>query len=128
MLSTCNAEPYAIPVSAPLRAGDRRILFSLKRTRKSLSRLRQHPQVALTLLAKGDVAFTARGRAEVVQDAMAGTPEFAAVALDVADVDDHRSQGLTVESGVSLDWSNEASHRFLHQHLDALREVAASET
>jgi hypothetical protein len=127
VLSTADAEPYAIRVTAPLGTTDRRILFSLKRTRESLSRLREHPQVALTILAKGDVAFTARGRAEVVQDPMAGAPEFAAVALNVADVDDHCSPGLAVESGVSLDWTSDASHRFLRQHLHPLQEVAASQ-
>jgi oxalate decarboxylase len=128
VLSTVDAEPYAIPVTAPLRTGERRILISLKRTRKSLTRLRKHPQAALTILAKGDIAFTARGRAQVVQDPMVRAPEFAAVALDVEDLEDHRSPGLAVDSGVSLDWTNEATHRFLQQHLDALRELAAGET
>jgi hypothetical protein len=123
-----DAEPYAIPVTAPLRTGERRILISLKRTRKSLTRLRKHPQAALTILAKGDIAFTARGRAQVVQDPMVRAPEFAAVALDVEDLEDHRSPGLAVDSGVSLDWTNEATHRFLQHHLDALRELAAGET
>jgi oxalate decarboxylase len=127
VLSTASAAPYAIPITAPLRTGDRRILFSLKCTRESLARLREHPQAALTILAKGDIAFTARGRAEIVQDPMVGAPEFAAVALDVAEVDDHRSPGLAVESGVTLDWASEGSHRFLQSHLDALREVAARE-
>jgi oxalate decarboxylase len=124
ILSTMDSEPYAIPVTAPLRVGDRRILFSLKRCRESLARLREHPEVALTILAKGDMAFTARGRARVVQDAMSVTPEFAAVAMDVEAIDDHRTGGLAVESGVGLDWSNEGTHRFLREHLQALREVA----
>jgi Pyridoxamine 5'-phosphate oxidase len=127
VLSTVDAEPYAIPVTAPVRTADRRILFALKRTRASLERLRKHPQVALILLAKEDVAFTARGRAQVVQDPMVRAPDFAAVALDVAGVDDHRSPSLAVDCGVSLDWTNDATHRFLQQHMDALREVAASE-
>jgi hypothetical protein len=127
VLSTRDGEPHAIPVTAPLRVGDRRILFSLKRIRASLARLREHPQVALTILAKGDLAFTARGRARVVQDPMVRAPEFAAVAIEVEEIEDHRQPGLAVESGVSLDWTNEETQRFLQEHTNALREVAASE-
>src|SRR4051794_34883102 len=50
-LATLDDAPHAIPVSAPVRAGDARILLSLKRTRNSLARLRRRPAVALTLLA-----------------------------------------------------------------------------
>ncbi|MGA7323480.1 MAG: pyridoxamine 5'-phosphate oxidase family protein [Rhodomicrobium sp.] len=126
VLSTADAEPYAIPITAPVRVGDHRILFSLKRTRESLARLREHPQAALTILAKGDIAFTARGHAHVAEDPMDRAPEFAAVALEVTDIDDHRSPSLAVETGVSLDWTNEATHKFLEEHLDALSQVAAS--
>jgi hypothetical protein len=126
VLSTADAEPYAIPITAPVRVGDHRILFSLKRTRQSLARLREHPQVAVTILAKGDIAFTARGHAHVAEDPMDRAPEFTAVALEVADIDDHRSPGLAVETGVSLDWSNDATHKFLQEHLEALSALAAS--
>jgi hypothetical protein len=34
---------------------------------------------------------------------------------------------LVVDSGVSLDWTNERTRRFVQEHLNALREVAASE-
>lgn len=56
VLATMNRAPYAIPVSAPLRAADNLILFSLRRDRGSLARLRKRPQVALTILADGDIA------------------------------------------------------------------------
>jgi oxalate decarboxylase len=128
VLSTEDGEVHAIPVTAPLRAGDSQILFSLKRDRESLARLRRHPQVALTILGKGDVAFTASGRARVVQEPMEDAPEFAAVAIDVEDIYDHRQPGLAVDAGVSLDWDNEETKRFLKEHLNALKEVAASET
>jgi len=49
VLSTENEEVHAIPITAPLRAGDHRILFRLKRCRRSLARLREHPKVALTI-------------------------------------------------------------------------------
>jgi hypothetical protein len=61
VLATLDGGPYAIPVSAPLRAGDRRILLSLHRTRGSLSRLRERRQLALAVLTEGNIAFTARG-------------------------------------------------------------------
>jgi hypothetical protein len=126
VLSTQNEEVHAIPITAPLRIGDRQILLRLKRCRESLARLREHPKVALTIFAKGNVAFTARGPARVVQESMLGAPAFAAIAIDVENIDDHRQRDLVVDSGVSLDWNNERTERFLQEHLNALREVAAS--
>ena len=126
VLSTENGEVHAIPITAPLRVGDRRIVFRLKRCRESLARLREHPKVALTIFAKGNLAFTARGPARIVQEPMLGAPMFAAVAIDVENIDDHRQRDFAVDSGVSLDWTNERTHRFVQEHLNALREVAAS--
>jgi hypothetical protein len=127
VLSTENGEVHAIPITAPLRIGDRRILFRLKRCRESLARLREHPKVALTIFGKGNLAFTARGPAHVVQESMVVAPAFAAVAIDVENIDDHRQREFVVDSGVSLDWTNERTEQFLQEHLKALREVAASE-
>jgi hypothetical protein len=126
VLSTENGEVHAIPITAPLRIGDRRILFRLKRCRESLARLREHPKVALTIFGKGNLAFTARGPAHVVQESMVVAPAFAAVAIDVENIDDHRQREFAVDSGVSLDWTNERTQRFLQEHLNSLREVAAS--
>jgi len=98
----------------------------LKRSRESLARLREHPKVALRIFAKGDLAFTARGPARVVREPMLGAPMFAAVAIDVENIDDHRQRDLVVDSGVSLGWTNERTQRFVQEHLNALREVAAS--
>jgi hypothetical protein len=126
VLSTENGEVHAIPITAPLRVGDRRILFRLKRCRESLARLREHPKVALTIFGNGNLAFTARGPAHVVQESMVVAPAFAAVAIDVENIDDHRQREFAVDSGVSLDWANERTERFLQEHLNSLREVAAS--
>ena len=126
VLSTENGEVHAIPITAPLRVGDRRILFRLKRCRESLARLREHPKVALTIFGKGNLAFTARGPAHVVQESMVVAPAFAAVAIDVENIDDHRQREFAVDSGVSLDWTNERTERFLQEHLNSLRELAAS--
>jgi hypothetical protein len=126
VLSTENGEVHAIPITAPLRVGDRRLLFRLKRCRESLARLREHPKVALTIFGKGNLAFTARGPVRVVQEPMVGAPAFAAIAMNVENIDDHRQRDLVIESGVSLDWANERTRRFVQEHLNALREVAAS--
>ena len=126
VLSTQNEEVHAIPITAPLRIGDRQILLRLKRCRESLARLREHPKVALTIFAKGNLAFTARGPARIVQESMIVAPAFAAIAIDVENIDDHRQREFVVDSGVSLDWANERTEQFLQEHLNALREVAAS--
>jgi len=57
---------------------------------------------------------------------MVAAPTFAAVAIDVENIDDHRQRDLVVDSGISLDWANERTQRFVQEHLNALREVAAS--
>src|SRR6516164_4781659 len=55
VLATAGPAPHAIPVSAPVRAGDRRILLSLQRSRGSLARLRARPSVALLVLTAGNI-------------------------------------------------------------------------
>ena len=117
--------PHAIPITAPLRAADRRILFALKHGRGSLERLRRHPQVALLIIGKDDLAFTARGTARIVQEAVRYEPEFAVVSIEVEAIDDHRLKGRSVTSGVGWDSCSQPNTRFLHAHLDELREIAA---
>jgi hypothetical protein len=112
------------PVSAPLRAGDRRILLSLHRTRGSLSRLRERPQVALLVLTDGNIAFTARGRAEIVQEPMASAPDYAAVAIEVEHIDDHRQAEFVVEGGVNRRWLDEGERDALGARVRALGELA----
>src|ERR687887_538137 len=106
VLSTVDGDPHAIPVTAPLRAGARRVLLALKRDCASLARLRRRPEVALAVLAAGDEAFTARGRASVVQEPMTRAPEYAAVVIDVDEIDDDRLSAVTVESGVDVQRMN----------------------
>lgn len=117
--------PHAIPITAPLRIADRKILFALKRDRGSLERLRNFPLVALLILGKGDLAFTASGRATIVQEPMLRAPGFAAVSIDVETIDDHRLKGRAVACGAELDWDDPCTKRFLRAHIDALREIAA---
>jgi len=124
VLSTLDDGPYAIPVSAPLRAGDRRILLSLRRDRGSLARLRSRPEVALTVLAAGDVALTARGRASVVREHMESGDDYAAVAIDVEQIEDHRQAAFDVAAGVDRTWRSPAEQRDLGARVRELSELA----
>ena len=94
--------PHAIPVSALVRAGEHTILLSLHRSRGSLARLRIRPQVALLLLAEGNMIFTARGTAQVMAEPMLGAPDYAAVEINVTGLDDHR-QGEVDETRALAD-------------------------
>jgi hypothetical protein len=118
--------PHAIPVSAPVRAADRRILFALRGDRGSLARLRKQDRVALAVLTEGDTAFTARGRARIVQDPMECAPDYATVAIDVEHIDDHRQAAFRIEGGIDRRWVEESEKRALGERVAALGELAAS--
>jgi hypothetical protein len=128
VLATVDHGPYAIPVSAPLRAGNRRILLSLHRSRGSLARLRKSAQVALTILTEGDLAFTARGCARIVKDSLVRAPEYVPIAIDVEHIDDHRQVEFRVQSGIDRRWVDEDEQRALQARVDALSGLAASST
>lgn len=119
VLSTSNGAPHAIPIATFTRAGERRILFSLNRSRGSLERLRESPQVALVVLGEDDTAFTAIGRARVVQESMDSEPDFAAVELDVDAIDDHRQPGYEV----GIEWIDKRELVALRERVAALREL-----
>ena len=138
VLSTVDPEPHAIPVSAPVRADDRTILLCLRRDRDSLARLRARPAVALTVLAGGDVAFTARGRAVVDEEPMAVDAgytavrievtavdeAYAAVRIEVTAVDDHRQAAFHVTAGVDRDWRDAGEQQALGGRVRTLRSRA----
>jgi hypothetical protein len=126
VLATVDERPYAIPVSAPLRAGDRRIVLSLHSSRGSLARLRAHPEVALVILTGGNVAFTALGRARVFEAPLAGTSDHVGVAIDVEQVDDHRHDAFVIESGIDRTWLDENEQRALMGRLTVLTQHAAN--
>jgi oxalate decarboxylase len=126
VLSTMNGSLHAIPVVNVLRAGDREILIALARSRGSLLRIHQDAVVALTLLIEGNHAFTARGRARIVQDTMDGAKAFSAIAIDVAEIDDHRQTSFSVDSGVGLHWNNDAARTALRDHIGLLRKIAST--
>jgi Pyridoxamine 5'-phosphate oxidase len=124
VLSTAGAAPHAIPVSTAVRAGPRRALLALARTRASLERLRADPRCALTVIAGDDVAFTAHGRAAVVEDPMAVAESVVAVAIDVEDVQSHADARFAIEAGVRWRWiDDEAAARDAAIH-EALRRLA----
>jgi Pyridoxamine 5'-phosphate oxidase len=120
VLSTVDEGVHAIPVSAPVRAGDRRILLSLHRSRDTLGRIRRWPEVALTFLAEDDLAFTARGRATVAEEPMAVDPEYVAVTIEVAQVDDHRQPAFRVTTGIGREWLDDAARTQLAARVRAL--------
>ncbi len=125
VLATIDPAPHAIPVSAPVRAGDRRILLSLKRGRGSLARLRERPQVALLVLAAGNLVLTAYGTARVVEEPMEGASDYAAIQIDVEGIDDHRQAEFVVQSGVDREWTDGREQRALGARVEALRDLAA---
>lgn len=125
VLATVDDGPHAIPVSAPVRAGDQTILLGLHRDRESLGRLRRRPQVALLVLAEGNVAFTARGTARIAAEPLAGARDYVAVAIDVTEVDDHRQPAFTVEAGVDRAWIDPTEREALGRRVQALRDLDA---
>ena len=120
VLSTVDEAVHAIPISAPVRADDRRILLSLHRSRDTLGRIRRWPEVALTFLAEDDLAFTARGRATIVEEPMAVEPEYVAVLIEVAHIDDHRQPEFRVSAGVDRDWVDQGAKARLAARVHAL--------
>jgi hypothetical protein len=104
VLCTAGGPPHAIPVSTAVRAGPRRVLLALARTRTSLARLRTDPRCALTVVAGGDTAFTAHGRATVVQDPMEVADSVVAVAIDVEAIQSHADPRFAIEAGVRWRW------------------------
>ena len=120
VLSSVDEGVHAVPVSAPVRAGDRQILVSLHRSRDTVGRIRRRPEVALTFLAEDDLAFTARGSATVVGEPMAVDPGYVAVMIDVAHVDDHRQPAFRVTAGVDREWIDETARAGLAARVDAL--------
>src|SRR5215472_17253529 len=127
VLSTVDEDVHAIPVSAPVRADDRTILLSLHRSRDTLGRIRRWPVVGLTVLAEGDLAFTARGRAAVVEDPMTADPEYVAVSIAVDHVDDHRQPAFRVTAGVDREWVDKAARAALAARVHALSNASVQQ-
>jgi hypothetical protein len=123
VLSTAGRPPHAIPVSTAVRAGPRRLLLALASRRASLARVREDPACSLTVMAARDVAFTASGRATVVQDPMEVAENVVAVAFEVETVHDHGDPRFAIEAGVRWRWTDpDAAERDAAIH-EALRRL-----
>jgi hypothetical protein len=108
VLATAGEAPHAIPVSAAVRAGPRRVLVALAVTRGSLARLRADGRVALAIVAP-DVAVTAHGRARVVDEAL--VEGVVAVEIEVDSVQDHDRPTFSIEAGVRWRWTDVEAQR-----------------
>ena len=103
-LVTQGEAPHAIPVSLVVRAGPRSLLVGLAPRREALARLRADPRAALTVLASGDHAFTAHGRAVSFEEA----GHVIAVRIEVDRIADHNRPSYEIRDGVQWDWTDEA--------------------
>jgi hypothetical protein len=126
ILATAGDAPHAIPVSTAVRISDTRVAFALSRRRLSLARLREDPRCALALLAGGDVAVTVHGVVTVVQDPMEVADRVAALALDVARVQDHGQPRFVIEEGVRWRWTDPEAEARDAEIRAALRAFSAS--
>ena len=124
VLTTGGGPPHAIPVSTALRAGPTTAVLGLARTRTSLARLHADPRVALTILAKGDVAVTALGTAHVLDEIAGGV---VAVRVEVDDVQDHNQPTYVIEDGVRWRWVDPDAERRDAEVRAALQRVADGE-
>ncbi|MFQ6325792.1 hypothetical protein ACLMAL_06585 [Nocardia sp. CWNU-33] len=127
VLVTTDPAPHAIPVSWPVRAGDRRILLSLKSDRGSLARLRERADVALLILGGGDVALCARGKAQVIPEDLPGAPDYVAVRIDVEVIDDHRQSAFEVADGIQRKVLDASELRALEGRVTTLRAWAENQ-
>jgi nitroimidazol reductase NimA-like FMN-containing flavoprotein (pyridoxamine 5'-phosphate oxidase superfamily) len=117
VLSTGGGDPHAIPVSTAFRAGPRAVMLGLALGRESLARLRREPACALTVLAAGDLAFTALGRAAIVDEG----ERMAAVRIDVERIQDHGTDRFVVDDGVRWRWTDADAERADAAVREALR-------
>ena len=124
ILATAGPGPHAIPVSTALRAGPRTILLALAAGRGSLARLRADPSVAVAIVAGGDVALTAYGKAEPLQEPM---PEgVVAVRVAVERIQDHRRPAFVIEVGVRWRWTEAREQERDAQVRTALELIASA--
>jgi hypothetical protein len=122
LLSTGGGAPHAIPVSAAVRAGPRRVLIALAAHRESLARLRREPRCALTIVTAPDVACTAHARAEILPGEL--VDGVVAVALHVDAIQDHMQPRFAIEAGVAWRWTDEEARERDRAVREALSERA----
>jgi hypothetical protein len=106
VLSTSGAHPHAIPVSTAVRGGPRTILLALALRRESLARVREDARCALTVMAGGNLAFTAHGHATIVQEPMDVSDRVAALRIEVDAIQDHADDRFQITEGVNWRWTD----------------------
>jgi hypothetical protein len=57
---------------------------------------------------------------------MDGVKTFSAIAIDIAEIDDHRQALFSVDSGVSLHWNSDADRTAFRDHIGLLRKIAST--
>ena len=124
VLSTGAGPLNAIPVSTAVPTGPQTILLALASRRESLARLREDPRCALTIMAGGDVAFTAHGRAAIVEDPMAVSDRVTAMRIDVEAIQDHGQDTFEIDDGVRWHWTTPEAERRDAEIRAALREIS----
>ncbi|HEX3831528.1 MAG TPA: hypothetical protein VHW04_06125 [Solirubrobacteraceae bacterium] len=108
ILVTGGERPHAIPVSAVIRAGPRRLLIGLARSRESLARLRRSPEVTVAICAR-DVAVSVDGRARVLKSDL--VDGVAAVAVEAEAIHDHDRPTFALHAGVAWEWTDDEAAR-----------------
>jgi len=119
VVTTAGDAPHAIPVSLVLRAGPRTLTLGLAPARATLDRLRADPRCAVTILAAGDLAFTAHGRATAFDEAGA----VIAVTVEVDRIADHNRPTYTIHDGVRWEWTDPEAEARDAEARAALREL-----
>lgn len=121
ILVTGGERPHAIPVSAVVRAGPRRVLIGLAHSRESLARLRRSPQVTVAICAR-DLAVSVDGAATVLDEEL--VDGVAAVAIEVEVIHDHDRPTFALHAGVAWEWTEQAAARRDAEVQAALRRLA----
>ena len=81
-------------------------MFALSLRRESLARLREDPRCALTVLAEGNLAFTALGSGSIAEG-----ERLARVTLAVDEIQDHRHDTFEIDAGVRWHWTDDDAAR-----------------
>ncbi len=111
VLSTGAGPPHAIPISTAVRKDPRTIVLALALRRESLARVREDPRCALTIMAGGDIAFTAHGRATIVEEPMAISDRVTAIRIDVEAIQNHGQDDFEIDDGVRWHWNDPGAER-----------------
>lgn len=111
VLSVGGGSPHAIPISTAVRAGPRTVVLALALRRESLARLRRDPRCALTVMAAGNIAVTAHGRATIVEEPMVVSDRVAALRIDVEAIQDHGQETFAIEDGARWRWTDPEAER-----------------